>query len=129
MRYWYAFSKNCDIGILEFNKCLQFAKVPSIVHAYLKPLIQKRYQWKLNPEKSSITKIGHSCGYATSMIWTSDAVENKHDVYRGKDCMKKIWESLRNYTMKIIKAEEKVMVPLTNKECKSYLSQKNLLHF
>ena len=84
------FLKNCDIGILEFNKCLQFAKVPSIVHAYLKPLIQKRYQWKLNPEKSSITKIGHSCGYATSMIWTSDAVENKHDVYRGKDCMKKI---------------------------------------
>ena len=31
--------------------------------------------------------------------------------------------------MKIIKAEEKVMVPLTNKECKSYPSQKNLLHF
>ena len=28
--------------------------------------------------------------------------ENKHDVYRGKDCMKKFYESFREHAMKII---------------------------
>ena len=25
------------------------------------------------------------------MIWTFDGIEKKHDVYRGKDCMKRLW--------------------------------------
>ena len=29
-------------------------------------------------------------------------IENKHDVYRGKDCMKKFRESLREHAMNII---------------------------
>ena len=29
-------------------------------------------------------------------------LENKHDVYRGKDCIKKFCESLREYAMKMI---------------------------
>ena len=29
-------------------------------------------------------------------------IVNKHDVYRGKGCMKKFRESLREYTIKII---------------------------
>ena len=29
-------------------------------------------------------------------------IENKHDVYRGKDCMKKFCEFLREHPMKII---------------------------
>ena len=30
-------------------------------------------------------------------------IENKHDVYRGKDCRKKFCESLREHIIKIIK--------------------------
>ena len=30
------------------------------------------------------------------------SMENKHDVYRDKDCMKKFSEFLREHTMKII---------------------------
>ena len=30
------------------------------------------------------------------------SIENKHDLYRGKDCMKKFCESLREHVMKII---------------------------
>ena len=30
-------------------------------------------------------------------------LENKHDVYRGEDCMKRFCESLREHPMKIIK--------------------------
>ena len=35
------------------------------------------------------------------------SVENKHDVYRGKDCMKKFCESLREHAMKIIDFKKK----------------------
>ena len=34
-------------------------------------------------------------------------IENKHDVYRGKDCMKKFCESLRDHAMKIINFKKK----------------------
>ena len=35
-------------------------------------------------------------------IFLYRTIENKHDVYRGKDCMKKFCESLRENAMKII---------------------------
>ena len=35
------------------------------------------------------------------------SIENKHDVYRGKDCMKKVCEFLREHTMKIINFKKK----------------------
>ena len=34
-------------------------------------------------------------------------IENKHDVYRGKDCMKKFCESLREDAMKINNLKKK----------------------
>ena len=50
--------------------------------------------------------------------------ENKHDVYRGKDCMKKYSESLREHTMQIINFEKKKMKSLRNKQQKSYENAK-----
>ena len=49
-----------------------------------------------------------------STIWTFDGKENKHDVYRNEDCMKKFCGSLREHEMKIINFEKKKMIPLTN---------------
>ena len=37
-----------------------------------------------------------------STISSFKNIENKHDVYRGKNCMKKFCESLREHAMKII---------------------------
>ena len=37
-----------------------------------------------------------------STISSFRSIENKHDVYRGKDCMKKFCEFLREHAMKII---------------------------
>ena len=34
-------------------------------------------------------------------------IENKHDIYRGKDCMKKFCGSLREHAMKIINFKKK----------------------
>ena len=48
------------------------------------------------PENSLTTKIGEHipCEYSMSTIWAFDHIENKHILYRGKDCMKKFWDSL-----------------------------------
>ena len=35
------------------------------------------------------------------------SIENKHDVCKGKDCMKKFCEFLREHTMEIIKKKKK----------------------
>ena len=34
-------------------------------------------------------------------------IENKHDIYRREDCMKKICKSFREYAMKIISFKKK----------------------
>ena len=43
-------------------------------------------------------------------------MQNKHDLYRGKDCMKKFCEFLREHTMKIISLKEKKMRFLTKEK-------------
>ena len=66
-------------------------------------------------EKSTTKKLDKHipCGYSMSTAWTCDGIENKHDVYRGGDCMKKFCKSLRRHTMNIINFERKKMIPLT----------------
>ena len=60
-----------------------------------------------------------------SMIWAFHNIENKDDVYRGKDCMKKFCESLKEHAIKIINFEKTKMIPLTNNKLESYASQRN----
>ena len=52
---------------------------------------------KLSPKNSSGTKVSKhiSSGFSLSMICSFRSIENKHDVYRGKDCIKKFCEFLR----------------------------------
>ena len=87
-----------------------------------------------NPENSSTKKIGEHipCGYSISTIWVFDHIENKHVLYRGKDCTKKFCESLREHAKSIIDFEKNVTankrrVKITSR-CKSmlHLWKKNL---
>ena len=74
--------------------------------------------WVNNIENSFTAKVGGHipCGYSISTIWAFDSKENKYNVYRGEDCMKKFCESLRKHAMKIIDFEKKKMIPLTNEQ-------------
>ena len=56
--------------------------------------------------------------------YSFDATKNKLDFYKGKDCMERLCKDLRDHAMKIINYEEKEMIPLTDKENKSYEKQK-----
>ena len=59
-----------------------------------------------------------------STISSFRSIENKHDVYRGKDCMKKFCESLREDAMKIINFKKKKMKLLTKEQQESYENAK-----
>ena len=78
--------------------------------------LEKSYTEKKTKHKSS--------GYSLFTNCSFDAAKNKHDSYRGKDCMEKFCKDLREYAMKIINCEEKEMMALTDKENKSYKKQK-----
>ena len=58
-------------------------------------------------------------------ILSFTGIEDKHDVYRNKDCMEKFWESLREHTVEIINLKRKKMKSLTNEQQKSYQKAKN----
>ena len=57
-----------------------------------------------------------------SAISSFRSIENKHDMYRGKDCMKKFCESLREHAMKIINFKK--MRLFTKEQQESYENSK-----
>ena len=86
---------------------------------------------KNNPENSSSKHI--PSGFSMSTISSFKIIENKHNTYRGKDCMKKFCEFLREHAMKIINFENKKMNLLTEEQKESqenakicYICKENL---
>ena len=53
-----------------------------------------------------------------------DKKENKLNYYRGKDCIEKLCKKIKESANEIINREKKEIIPLTNKEIKSYEKQK-----
>ena len=60
-------------------------------------------------------------GFLMSTIFSFRIIENKHDVYTGKDYMKKVCESLREHVIKIIHFKKKI---LTKEQQESYENAK-----
>ena len=59
-----------------------------------------------------------------STIYSFRRIENKYDLYRGKDCMKKFCEFLREHAMKIINFKKKKMKLLTKEQHELYKNGK-----
>ena len=96
-------------NILVFNQYMKSNKMPHIIYAGTESLIKETDVFGNNPEKSLTTKISEhiSYGYSMSTIWVFDHIESKHTLYRWKDYMKRICESLWEYAKNIIDFEEK----------------------
>ena len=75
----------------------------SLTKKYVKSIVQQQKKY------SSTTKIGEHilCGYSMWTIWGFNHIEDKHALHRGKDCMKRIWESLIERAKSIIDFEKK----------------------
>ena len=93
-----------DTRILEFNQYQNSDKAPFIIYADLECIIEKIEGCKNNPKNSTTTKVSEHIpsSFSMSTISLFRSIENKHDVYRGKDCMKMFCELLREHAMKII---------------------------
>ena len=78
-----------DTNILEFDQHHKSSKALFIIYAGLECIIEKN-GCKSNPEDSSTAKVSEDIQSGFSMLKISSfrTIEIKHDVYRGKDCMK-----------------------------------------
>ena len=97
-----------DTKILEFNQYQKSGKVPFIIYADLEYIIEKIKGCKSSTENSSTKKVSKHIpsDFSMSTISSFRSTENKHDVYRGKDCMKRFSEFFREHTMKTINSKE-----------------------
>ena len=95
------------------------------IYADLECLLIKQQSCQNNPnEFYTERKVMHEpCGYALTLVISFDSKQNKHNFYRGKDCIKRFCSDLKQFGTKIINYEGKVMIPLTDKENKFYEEQ------
>ena len=93
--------------ILEFNQYMKSDKIPYIVYADIQSFILQIDGCANNP-----------CGYSISTIWGFDHIENKHALYRGTDCMKKLCDSLREHAKNINEFENKKNATVNKKRTK-----------
>ena len=93
-----------DTKLLESNIYQKSDKAPFIIYADLECIIEKTDGSKNNPENSSTTKVSEHIpsDFSMSTISLFRSIQNKHDVYRGKDCIKKFCEFVREHAMKTI---------------------------
>ena len=108
--------------ILEFNQYQKSDNAPFIIYANLECLIENIGGCNKNPENSSTTKVGEytPSGFPMFTISSIKSIENKHDVYSGKDCLKKFCESLREHAMEMISFKKKKLKLLPKKQQESY---------
>ena len=93
-------------------------KTPFIIYADLESYGEEIDGCEDRPGKSSTAKVSEHIpiGFTMSTMSSFKDIENKHHVYRGKDCMKKFCESFREYAMKIINFKKKKMKLLTSEQ-------------
>ena len=67
-------------------------------------MIEKIDGCKNNPENSSTAKVSEhiTSAFSMSAICSFRSIENKYDLYRGKNCIKRFCEFVRKNAMKII---------------------------
>ena len=75
-----------------------------------------------NLKNSFITKVGKQIpsGFSISTISSLKKIENKYDVYRSKDAMKKFCKLFREHVMKIVNFKKKKVKLLTKGQLESY---------
>ena len=100
-----------DTEILEFSQYQKSDKPPFTIYADLECIIEKIDGCKNNTEISFTTKVSEHIpsGFSMSTISSFKRIENKHDVYIDKDCMKKFCECLIEHPIKIFNFKKKKM--------------------
>ena len=85
--------------------------MPFIIYADLECTKEQIEGCKNSTENSSTKKVSEHIpsGFSMSTISSFRSTGNKHDVYRGKDCMKRFSEYFREHTIKTINSKEEII--------------------
>ena len=116
----------------KFNKTLKYNHgekslgVPLVIYADLECLLLKEQSCQNSPKESyTERKVKHEPSrYALRLIRSFDSKENEHNFYRGRDCIEKFCNDLKEVATKIVNYEQKDVIPLTDNENKFYEEQK-----
>ena len=95
-----------DTKILDFSQYKNLIKHHLLFTQYI---IENIDGCENNRENLSTTKVSEHIpsGFKMTTISSFGSIKNKHNIYRGKDCMKNFFELLRKHAMKIINFKKK----------------------
>ena len=114
-----------DNNILESKPGKKSLKNAFIIYADLECLILKMNTCNNNPNKAyTAAKALHKpSGYSLLTSCSFDKSENKQIYYRGKDCMKRFCDDLKEHVTRITNYEMRPMDSLTKEEEESHKNQ------
>ena len=102
---------------LEFNQYMKSDKMAHTIYAEIESLIKKidgvQLIQKIIQQKKNWRAYSMGIFYVNNINWAFDHMENKHTLYRRKDCMKTFSTSLTEHAENIIDFEKKKKLPLT----------------
>ena len=104
-----------DNKILESKPEKKSLKHPFIIYADLECLLLKMNTCNNNPNRSytTVKALHKPSGYSLLTSCSFDKSENKQTCYRGRDCMKRFCNDLKEHLTRIASFEMKPMDPLT----------------
>ena len=113
----------CDAkkNILESKLGKKSLKHEFVIYADLECLLLKMNTCNNNHNKSYTTaKAKHKpSGHSLLTTCSFDKSENQQTYYRGRDCMKRFWDDLKEHLTRITNYEMKPMDPLTEESYKN----------
>ena len=98
------------INFFEHKEDENYYKPVRVSNFWITNYIEYEIKVERNNPENSFTTIKSELipsGFSMSTISSFKSIENKHDVYRGKDYMNKFCESLREQAMNIINFRKK----------------------
>ena len=95
--------------ILKYNPGEKSVKAPFVIYLDSECLLKKEQSYQHNPEKLYTEKKAkhEPSSWAVFTKCSFDVIENKLGYYRGRDCIKKLCEKLKDHALKIINYEKK----------------------
>ena len=115
-----------DDNILESKPGKKSLKHAFVIFADLECLLLQMNTFNNNPNKSyTIAKELHkTSGYSLLKSCSFDKSENKQTYYKGRNCMKRFCDDLKEHVTRIVNYKMKPMDVLTEEEKESYKNQK-----
>ena len=106
------------IKSLKYHPGFKSMRALFAIYADLESFLKKMDTCINDPDKPSTTQLNKHgmCGYSLVTRCSFDEKNNVIDYYRGKDCLKKFCQDLKNPAKSIADFEKKEMIKLTQEE-------------